>query len=121
MESIIAFFGGTLGSWFLGMAGFASLTAVLNYFLKKYVTDNRLDTVKEAIASTIAWPGAKIGLFITSAGTKAPIIGKAWNKTFEPWVIVIVRVIGGGIAEGFNRLFDRIVTFMQSDNPSTKG
>ena len=120
METLLAFFGGTAGSWLLGILGFAGINVLADKFLSGYVTDEWLESVREWIANFIQKPGEWIGLAITKAGTSAPFVGKIWNKTVEPFVIIILRTIVGGIVEGLMRLIERIITFMQSDNPSTK-
>lgn len=120
METLIAFFSGTAGSWLLGILGFASLNILADKVLANYITEDFLESIREWIANAIQKPGEWIGLAITSAGNRTPIIGKIWNKTVEPFVIIILRTIIGGIIEGLNRLIEQIITFMQSDNPSTK-
>ena len=104
----------------MGIAGIASISALVGRFLNKRVTQGRLDSIHDFIAYWIAFPGDLIGLALNSAGTQLPLIGKAWNKTFEPLVIIVLRTIGSGIIDGVKGLIDNIIKALQSDNPSTK-
>ena len=121
MESNIAFFGTKAGLWLLGAIGVGSAGALLDKMFKRYVTDARMKSIREFIAYWIARPGDWIGDLFTKTGTKLPFIGKMWNKTFEPWVIIFLETIALGLVDGFRDLFRRIIKAMQSDNPSTKG
>ena len=120
MDAIMTFLGGTAGSWLLGLLGFAGLGALLDYLLKKYVTEGKLDAIHDFIAYWIAAPGDWLGLAINAGGEKLPFIGKAWNKTIEPWVIIVLRTVFGGIVDGFRGLLSNIIKALQSDNPSTR-
>lgn len=121
MESILAFLGSKSGLWLLGILGVGSVGAIMDKALKKFVTTGRLEAVREFIAYWIAWPGEKIGDAFTGAGTKLPFIGRMWNKTIEPWVIIFLETVVAGVLDGVAELFRRLIKAMQSDNPSTRG
>jgi len=120
LESIMTFLGGTAGQWLLGIAGFAGLGALLDYLLKKFISQGKLDAIHDFLEYWIAWPGEKIGEAMNAAGEKLPIVGKAWNKTIEPWVIVLLQAVFGGIVDGVRGLLSNIVKALLSDNPSTR-
>ena len=121
METILTFLSGTAGQWLLGIAGFSGIGLALDYLMKKFMTQGRLAAIHDFLAYWIAAPGEWLGLAINAGGQKLPIVGKAWNKTIEPWVIIFLRTLFGGILAGFTGLLNNIIKALQSDNPSTKG
>ena len=120
IETILGFLGGTAGQWLLGIAGFAGIGAVLDYLMKKFITQGKLDAVHDFFAYWIAAPGDWLGLALNAAGTKLPYVGKVWNKSIEPWVVLFVQTLFSGILDGFKGLLDNFIKALQSDNPSTK-
>ncbi len=120
MEWFNEFITGTAGRWILGIAGFSGFGMALDYLMKKFVTQGRLNAIHDFFAYWIAAPGDWLGLALNSAGTKLPLVGKMWNKTLEPWVIIFIETLFGGILDGFKGLVDNIIKALQSDNPSTK-
>jgi len=121
MEAIIAFLSSKAGIWLLGAIGVGSIGALMDKMMKKFITDQRLNAVREFLAYYIAMPGDWIGEAFTSAGTKLPVLGKIWNKTIEPWVIIFLETVLAGILDGLAELVRRLIKAMQSDSPSTKG
>ena len=119
-ESILAFLSSKVGLWLLGIIGVGSVSAILDKLMKKFVTNDLLKKVHDFFAYYIALPGDWLGLALNSAGTKLPILGKMWNKTIEPWVIILLDTIVGGVLDGVAELLRRVIKALQSDNPSTK-
>lgn len=120
METILAFLTSKAGLWMLGILGVGSVSMILDKLLRKYITDARLATVHDGIVAFIAAPGGWLGLAFSKAGTQLPVLGKMWNKSLEPWVIVFLETVGTGVTDGIAELFRRIMKAMQSDNPSTR-
>ena len=120
METLLAFFGGTAGSWILGLAGFASVGAILDWLLKKYITEDVLDSIRDWLPSVVDDIGTGFGEWLNAAGNAAPVVGKFWNKTIEPWVIIFLRTIVMSVATAVVVFVDHVIIALQSDNPSTK-
>ena len=107
--------------WLLGTVGVLSISALLDRLLKRYITDQRLKAVHDGLVAFIAAPGKWLGLALNKAGTQLPVLGKLWNKTVEPWVIIFLSTVGAGLVDGIAELIRRIIKALQSDNPSVKG
>jgi hypothetical protein len=118
MDAILTFLSGSVGAWAMGIVGAVSIGTLLDKLLKKYIKQSWLDKIRDGIRDIIASPGKAIGLAIDAGGKTLPVVGKFWNKTIEPWVIIFLETIGRGITSGFNLLVTRIVRALQSDNPS---
>ena len=90
------------------LAGIGIGGAVLNFILKRYMTQGALESIGKKFESF----GYGLGVVATAGLTKWPYTSKFWNAIIEPYVILIVAQVA--------RFIDGIVKGLQSDNPSLK-
>ncbi len=90
------------------IAGAGVLGLVLNFILKKFVTQGRLDDLGSAIEDG----GYYVGKWATLGLSHWPYTKPVWNNIIEPYVVMFVKTL--------NQFVTGIVKGLQSDNPSTK-
>ena len=105
MEELLNVFG---SGW--SMAALVTAVGILlNWILKRWVTQEALDKVGTTIYSFFKG----IGVAVTLGLSKLPYLKVLWNNTLEPYVILALRTVLQNMLAG-------IVAGMETDNKSTK-
>ena len=90
------------------LAGAGVIGLVLNFILKKFITERQLAAAGDWFESA----GYYVGKICTAGLSHWTYTKPIWNNIVEPYVIAIVMQL--------NRVVTGIVKGLQSDNPSVK-
>lgn len=106
MELILAFLGKHLGL-IITLFGFAGVGGLLNWILKRFITEKFLDKIGEGIEKV----GFGLGVLATVGLSKFKYTKGIWNKVIEPYVVILLKLVA-------KKLIGGLVKGLESDNPS---
>jgi hypothetical protein len=105
----------------LSILGFGSITAVigylLNWVLKKYLTEKQFESLKKKISDKSASFGKALGIVCTVGLTKWKWTAKFWNSVIESYIIIFLEVVCISAIVSF---INGIVDGLETDNKSFK-
>ena len=85
------------------------LGLVLNFLLKRYVTDENIESWGIWVKGFFRG----VGIACTLGLSKIPYVKNVWNNVLEAYVIIILRMAILNMLEGF-------ITGLETDQPSNK-
>ncbi len=101
LSKLIAF----LSAYGLGLLGVSTIGALITLLLGKFLTTARLAVWGQWSENG----GVRVGKFITANMSEWPLMKTLWNKTFEPYAVVIIESTAVRFLVG-------LVKGMKSDN-----
>ena len=98
------------------LLGVGGLGVWLDWILKRYLTNAKLDIWVAKAGNVVELFGYGIGVSVTLGASKIKGLSKLWNATLEPWVLLLIDKLWTVVTyfpEGLKR-------GLLSDNPSLK-
>lgn len=96
-------------NWLYAVLGIGGIGAILNIILKKLITNELLGKWGKGIK--ILFKG--LGITCTIGLSKIPYLKGLWNNVFEPYVIILLKLVFQNSISGF-------IEGLESDNKSLK-
>jgi len=106
MEKIVEMF---LTNGFTLAAGIGVIGLILNFILKKFVTNERIEKWGNAIRMFFK----AVGILCTAGLSKIPYLKNIWNPIIEPYVVILLKMV-------FKNMVDGFINGLESDNKSLK-
>ena len=99
----------------LGIAGFSGVGAILNWVLKKYVTQKKFEVWGDKFEKFMFNLFYRIFKIVTLGLSAWKWTSKIWNPIIEPYVILLFKFV---FKRGVNGSVNGTVAGLESDNPS---
>ena len=99
----------------LGIAGFSGVGAILNWLLKKYVTQKKFALWGEKFEKFTFNLFYRLFRIATLGLSAWKWTAKVWNPILEPYIIIFFKLV---LKRGINGSINGSVAGLESDNPS---